>query len=227
MISLLIPTRRRRGGLEQSIQSALRTASNPESLELIAYVDQDDAETYADFNPLVRFIIGPRIVLSNTWNKCAEAATGNILGQMNDDVVFQTQGWDNMVETAFANCADKILMVHGSDGSGHGNASGRGEFGPHPFTSHRWYETLGYFTPPWFSSDYGDSWINDLANAIGRRKHLPFVIEHLHHAFGKAEIDQTTKERLDRHSSDQVEQLYRGLAPLRQADVEKLKAVMQ
>ena len=227
MISLLIPTRGRRAGLERIVQSALATASNPKALEFIAYADQDDAETYASFNPIVHFVIGPRIVLSNTWNKCVEVAGGDIFGQMNDDIAFRTPGWDVMVEEAFAGCPDKILMVHGSDGSNAGYASGADGFGPHGFCHRRWYETLGYFTPPFYSSDFGDTHLNELASAIGRRRHLPFVIEHFHFIFGKAEVDQTTSDRLARHSADNVEQLYRDLAPLRALDIEKLKAAMR
>lgn len=225
MISVLIPTRKRREGLLRAIESCRATETYP--TEIVAYVDEDDAQSYADINlPNVQFIIGPRIILSNCWNKCATAAKGDILMQGNDDIVFRTQSWDVMVEHAFERCADRILMVHGSDGS-QGHNSSIGLFGPHPFVHRNWVDALDYFTAPYFSSDYGDSWINDLANGIGRRQFIPFVIEHLHFIFGKAAQDETTNERLMRHSADNVSQLYQDLAPLRALDIEKLQAAMR
>jgi len=229
MISILIPTRGRRRGLERAVRSAPAKADNRDYLEFIAYVDQDDTLTYFNFNEEfnldIRFLVGPRIVLSNTWNKCAQKANGEILGQMNDDIYFRTPGWDGLVYKEFEKYPDKILMVHGNDGSS--QASGTGGFGSHPFVSRRWYEVLGYITPPFFSSDFGDTWIGHLADAIGRRHYLPFVIEYLHPFFGKAEEDETFRQRIVRHSNDNVERLYRDLAPLREIDIDKLKLAMR
>jgi glycosyltransferase involved in cell wall biosynthesis len=223
MISLLIPTRKRPVQLMRAIESARQTASN--DLEFCLYLDDDDRSDYSKILTRndVKYCIGPRIVLAEMWNRCFNISTGDILLQGNDDCVWQTRGWDQIVYEAFENCPDKILMVHGSDGSGNGYASGRGEFAPHPLIHRRWVETIGYFTPSYFSSDFCDTWINDLANGLGRRRYLPFVIEHKHFLFGKAEIDETTSDRLARHSGDQVENLYQALAPLRRLDVAKLQ----
>lgn len=230
MISLLIPTRGRREWLGRTIVSAIKTAKNPDKLEFVCYVDDDDVASYEkfgfdiapDLNGNIHFIVGPRIVLSNTWNKCASYASGDILMQGNDDIIFRTVGWDVMVSRAFERCADKILMVHGNDGST-GRPSSIGNFGPHPFVSRRWIEVLGYMTAPYYSSDYGDTHINELANAIGRRRYLQFTVEHMHNLFGKAPIDKTTNERLARHAKDKVDTLYKDLALLRELDIEKLK----
>lgn len=229
MISILIPTRGRPRQFSEVVYSVCETVRGTAGWEIIARLDDDDplAEEYSMFTDItVRHIIGPRIVLSNMWNKCAAVARGDIFCQGNDDIIFRTPGWDQVVEQEFANYPDRIVMVHGNDGS-QGYGSGTGQFAPHPFVHRRWYETLGYFTPPYFSSDFGDTWINELANGIGRRRYHPFTIEHMHFIFGKAETDKTTSERLERHSRDMVDVLYRDLAPLRQADIDKLRAVMQ
>jgi hypothetical protein len=223
MISALIPTRRRREMFARTVDSIRSTQTS--DVEIVAYVDNDDVATYADFRSDVKFVRGPRIVLSNTWNKCAAAARGEILLQGNDDIIFRTPGWDRVVENEFSKCPDRILMVHGSDGSGVIGSS-TGGFGTHPFIHRRWMETLGYFTAPFYSSDYGDTHLNELANAIGRRRFVPIVIEHMHFWLGKGPQDETTNDRLVRHNRDNVEQLYRDLAPLREVDIEKLKARM-
>jgi hypothetical protein len=229
MISILCPTRKRWESLVRMIGSAANTAIPPSSrisnIEFVLYIDNDD-DTYDGLNwPNVTLVRGPRIVLSNMWNRCAAAAHGEILMQGNDDVIFRSPGWDNLVARAFEDCPDRILLVHGSDGTRAG--SGTGQFGAHPFVHRRWIETLGYFTPPYFSSDYGDTWVNEIANAVGRRLYLPFIIEHMHAWVGKAATDQNTEDRLRRHDADQVQRLYYDMQCLRDIDVRKLRAAMR
>lgn len=228
MISILIPSRKRVSSLLRTMDSASKTVFNPAGIEFVVYLDEDDdPHAYSglrlEIQQKITWVTGPRIVLSNTWNKCAERARGDIFMQGNDDIIFRTRDWDRMVQRAIERVPDRICMVHGNDGSQH--PSGRGYFGTHPFVHRKWYETLGYFTAPYFSSDYGDTWTNDLANAINRRYPIPITIEHMHFWLGKAEEDETTKDRLTRHSHDLVDQVYADLMPLRRWDVEKLKAV--
>lgn len=237
MISVLIPTRGRQAELLRTVESIRKTKVG--RVEVICYVDEDDAATYFDKPPFgwieetdgihVRFECGPRIVLSNMWNKCADAAHPDsaILCQGNDDVIFRSKGWDKIVETEFEKCSDRILLVHGNDGGGPSRPSGRGEFGTHPFVHRQWVDAVGYFVPPYFSSDYGDTWLNDLANAVARRRYVPIIIEHIHFWLGKTVEDQNTRDRLERGNRDRVSQLYSDLEPLRQIDIEKLKAAMR
>jgi glycosyltransferase involved in cell wall biosynthesis len=193
-------------------------------VEIIVYVDDDDKPSATMAEQLgIRYIVGPRILLTQTWNELFKIAKGDIVMQCNDDVIFHTPGWNRLVEEAFSPCLDRILMVHGNDG---GPAPDKA--GAHPFVHRRWVEAVGYFVPPYFSSDFGDTWINFLANQLGRRRYLPtVVIEHMHHVFGKAQIDKTTQERLERHEGDWVEGTYQALTLRRKADVEKLKKAIR
>jgi hypothetical protein len=186
------------------------------------YVDDDDlaqADIATKLGAGVR--TGPRTVLSDCWNHCYELAKGDILMQANDDIVFRTPGWDRQVEAAFEACPDRILMVYGND-----NCIQFEKFGPHPFLHRRWVEAVGYFTPPYFVSDFGDTWINDVANALRRRRYLPFIVEHMHFINGKAAQDENTLDRLRRHQEHNPTQLYQQLADSRRQDVEKLQALL-
>jgi hypothetical protein len=188
--------------------------------EIVLYRDLDDTTPIPAFSrPDVelKVVLGERILLSKMWNRCADVATGEILMQAGDDIVFKTKGWDDQVRRAFAAFSDRLVFVHGNDGV-YGP-----KFGTHGFLHRRWVEALGYMSPPYFSSDYGDTWMNEVANAINRRVYLPFVTEHLHPMAGKAEWDQTHKERLERGKQDNVEAIYRDLAPQRAEDVRKLE----
>ena len=214
------------------VTSALTTATDPHRLEFVFYVDNDD-DSY-DFDtikaltpsPLVKVVRGPRIVLSKMWNLCWEVASGPFYLHTGDDLVFRTPGWDQRFLEPFDAVPDKILFVHGDDGAW----GERGpNFGTHGMIHANWTDTVGYFVPPYFSSDYNDTWLNDVANALGRRRYVNVLTEHMHFAFNKGPLDETHRERLERHARDNVDALYYSAEheTLRGQDVEKLKAFIE
>jgi len=235
MISFLCPTRGRPENVSTLMRSALETASNPRDLEFVFYVDKDDKHTYQRLvsNPLfivtvpdgkehevqTRWVGGERIVLSQMWNECYKVATGPFYYHMGDDNVFQTDGWDTQLLEAFEKYPDRILFAHGKDGSPH-DATG---FGTHGVIHKNWVETVGYFVPPYFSSDYNDTWLNEVSRAIGRHVCLDYMVEHMHPNFGKAEFDQNHQERLARQQADNVDGEYWSRATEREADAQKLR----
>jgi hypothetical protein len=228
LISILVPSRGRVEELGQMVQSAYETAIYPRSLEVWAYVDQDDPE-YSNYISdwdcaPARFISGERRLLSECWNVCAKAAFlrgSEIVMHGGDDIVFRTPGWDQQVRDAFAASPDKILLVQGDDLS-----PNREALATHGFVHRRWVETVGYFLPPLFSCDWNDVWLTEVADAIGRRVMLPFVTEHQHHSFGKRERDRTDSEREQRGADDDVVGLFNRTKQDRVRDAAKLKAVM-
>lgn len=230
-ISILCPTRGRPRSVDQLIRSVANTAALP--TELIFYVDEDDRGSYLSrdninylsFSPHpnveVRFLVGPRIVLSECWNRCADVAVADVLMQCGDDIRFRADAWDADVLDEFERCPDKILLVHGRDGIQDERVA------THGFLHRRWVDATGYLVPPYFASDYNDLWLTEVADALGRRVYLPDVYtEHLHPAAGKAPLDRTHEERLARHRADDCDAIWRRTAPERAADVEKLRAAI-
>lgn len=223
MISLLVPTRKRPDNLKRFYESAMATANAPKDVEVVAYVDDDD-DSYDFSLPRLRYVRGPRIVLSEMWNKCYDIALGPIYGHMGDDIIFRSDNWDALIKNIFSSYEDKILFVHGDDMSD----VHRNNFGTHGFIHKNWVDAVGYFVPPYFSSDFNDTWLNDVANALDRRIYIDAIkTEHMHYVFGKSEKDQTHEERLARHANDRVDEIYRAKKPERDADVEKLRKVMK
>ena len=224
VISLLCPTRNRPANVRRMIGSAADTVEDPRAVEFVFYCDDDaPGSVPADIAgmPGIKVITGPRIVLSAMWNECFAACTGEIAMQCDDEAVFRSDGWDTLVREAFGAVPDRIAFVHGSDGHQ------PPDFGALGFLSREWVYAVGRFTPPYFSCDYGDTWINDVANAIGRRVFVPgLMIEHLHPIAGKAQWDATHGDRLARGGRDNVAALYASLAGEREADAAKLRAVM-
>lgn len=228
MISLLLPSRGRPTSVDRLIASARATAHAPENLEFVIRLDDDDPTTvhphltqYREQSS-VKLLTGPRTTLSAYWNECWRVARGPIFAQMGDDIVFRTQNWDQMVLDAFDAVPDKIALVHGDDGGSNGK-----NFATHGFLHRHWTDTLGYFTAPYFSSDFGDSWLMDLAERVGRRRYIEMLTDHLHPVHGKGEWDQTHQERLARHSADRPQDLFEQKTPERVRDAIKLHNVIQ
>jgi glycosyltransferase involved in cell wall biosynthesis len=221
MISILIPTMNRPENIKRIYKSAMATA-DPDNIEFVIYIDEDDRSYDGIEFKRLRKVIGPRIVLSEMWNKCYEVATGPIFMHCGDDIIFRTQGWDKIVEETFESFPDNIVFVFGNDGSPH-----NGSFGTHGFIHKDWVDAVGYFVPPYFSSDFNDTWLNDVARMIGRHQHIPILTEHMHPDLDKGPLDITHKERIERHQKDNVGEIYTNKLPERQADADKLKAVMK
>ncbi len=225
MISILLPTRGRPDNLKRMAESAYATADAPDDIEIVAVVDDDDY-SYDSLGPLYQDIViikVPRTILSKYWNIAYEHANGPIYMHCGDDIVFQTDGWDTKVKEEFAKYPDKIVLVYGDDG----DPNKEKNFGTHSFIHKNWVDAVGYFVPPYFSSDFNDTWLNEVADSIGRKVKIDILTEHMHFAFRKGELDLTHAERLVRHWKDNTPALYEAKAAERAADAEKLKALMQ
>jgi hypothetical protein len=213
--------------MERVVSSAFNLAKHKDKLQVCFYIDEDDLVSHKKAIELmerydVDFILGPRIVLSQMWNEAFRLAKYDILQHSGDDIEFQTPDWDERVYEGFEKFDDRIVMVGGNDGSG--KSVHDGNFFTHGFLHRNAVEIIGYFMPPYFSSDYNDTWQNEVYKGINRWVHVDIMTEHFHPNFGKAETDATHLDRIVRHRRDNVAQLYDNLAPERNRDKEKLQA---
>jgi len=226
LISVLVPSRGRPMDLVRMMVSAYKMATHQRRLQFVVRLDEDDPKLVDYFAPPVEgvhYIQGPRILLSSAWNECAALAQGEILMHAGDDLTFNTPGWDQRVRDEFQKIPDRIGLVYADDLS-----TNFPDLATHGFLHRRWVETVGYFLPPLFSSDWNDVWISEVAKQIGRFVPMPDVtIEHHHHSFGKAEYDQTHREREKRGAADDVVGIFKRTAKERANDAAKLRAVMQ
>lgn len=235
MISLCLPTRQRPQGLKRLIDSIKQTVYNIQNIELIVYIDDDDFSYDNEvFDIPINFIKGPRIIMSDMWNKCADQANGNILMLCADDIVFIDTEWDRKVEEKVASFPDQIVLVYGEDGHPIWDAEGRPtrarEHATHPFVTKKWAETVGYFIAPYFSCDWADQWLNDVARGVGRYIFMEDIkIKHMHPSWGAGEIDSNYNERLARDNRDHNRELYYSNDKIneRAANMEALRKVMQ
>ena len=62
-------------------------------------------------------VVEPELPMGTLNMRGYEAASGDCLMLMNDDVVVRTQGWDERVLTAFNGFPDEVVLVHLNDGT--------------------------------------------------------------------------------------------------------------
>lgn len=228
MISLLLPTRQRPTQLARLVDSIIATTSRPESVQIVTYIDDDDT-SYDDLDFGIEWVKvrGPResggiVNLSAMWNACYAVSSGDIVMHCGDDIVFRTLGWDQVVYDTFDSYPDNLLFAFGQDGY-------QVSFGTHGFIHRDWVDTVGFLFPPRFSSDYNDTFLNDVSKLIGRHVEIDILTEHMHYIVGKAEIDQNTRERLERHAADRPDLLYQSdeIQDLIRESAAKLREAMQ
>ena len=203
-------------------ESALDTSSDVKNLEIIFYIDSDDKKSIKKFKSLkhnTKSIVDKRGEgnLSKMWNRCYEKSSFNIVMHCGDDIRFRTKNWDEIVANKFNEYDDKIVLVYGDDGVR------KDDLATHGFLHKNWVNTVGYFLPPYFSSDMNDYWLTTVARNINRLAKIDIYTEHLHPSIGKHNLDITHQERIDRGNRDNVRKLYQNKERERLEDCKKLK----
>ena len=145
---------------------------------------------------------------------------------MNYQLIFM---WDKVIIDFFAEIPDRIALVYGDDmgQSQREHLDDPNRFATHPILHKNWVEAVGYLSPPYFSCDYADTWINDLAQGVGRSFPLPFVNEHMHFSVKKAKVDMTYKENRMRFRKDKVARTYERRKSELRGDIIKLAAYIR
>lgn len=225
-IAVLLPTRNRPILLERFIDSVYATATHKDLIKIYLYVDLDDSTTWKCFNSLnnkypnkIHVLVGPRIVMSEMVNKLYPLIKEDIFFLGGDDLIMKTEGWDTLIINKFNDIDDKIALLFGDD-------TIQIDLATHPIIHRRWVEALGYITPPYFSSDYADTWLNEIADSLDRKYKLPFVNEHTHWVNGKNNFDSTYLENRVRFQKDNPHQIFSDLKNVRLKDVEKLRRII-
>ena len=227
LISVLIPTRGRANKLQSLITNIFDTCFDSKRVEVCFYVDEDDLATksilkeylHSTFNNTVFYKEGPRVMFSDLWNQLIDVAAGDILMICGDDVLFETQNWDQRIREEFDKVGDKILYVNVND-----KIQGS-DMGAHGFLHRKWVDCLGYITPNMFIYYYSDNWITDISKMINRRVYLEDVIVgHTHWSVQQSQFDTTYRENQEKYNRKKVEvdQLYIDTLPLRQESANKL-----
>ncbi len=222
MIGILIPSRQRYSRLIKTISSAIHTAKNKMGFRFIVYVDKGDEQINEykklDETECVTWLYGSIEVLSDMWNTCyryippADEKQGNILMHASDDIEFQSQGWDVIVEEYFKH--NSVGLIYGPDGHTENLAT-------HSFTSRYAADLVGYFVPPYFEADFNDVWLTEVYRRLGKLKFdKKLVIKHWHVNVDKTLDDDTYKIAVKRR--ERAGKVYEEKKHLIDDDVKKL-----
>jgi glycosyltransferase involved in cell wall biosynthesis len=117
-LSLIVPTRNRPGPLRRFLDSVARTASDPETIEVVLVIDNDDRKSAAVRHPLLTLKhvnVPPGLTMGSLNMEGYGASAGRYLMLLNDDVVARTPRWDEQVLACMRRFPDDIVLVHVND----------------------------------------------------------------------------------------------------------------
>lgn len=192
-ISLLIPTRGRPSLVYRLFDSILETASDPDSLEIVLYIDDDDTNSHGITHDALSIVklVQPSNTMGNMLKACYSASSGQYVLLLNDDVIFRTPNWDTLVQEPFTRVPDDIALVYGNDGIMGENLA------TFPIISRVVCELMNGICPQEYKRDFIDTHILDTFKRLSllgyeRVVYLPDIIfDHIHYFSGKAELDST------------------------------------
>ena len=179
LVSILLPTRKRRIMLESSLVSLLNRAQHPERIEICIAHDDDDKESQDYFSSLTwqkllnTYQCTAQVYSVPRWgygelhrylNFLAERAHGEWMFFWGDDALMETQNWDQQI-------------VHNQNFVGllHIPASNAPMYcSILPLFHRKWVDLFGCVSP----INHADSWITDIAKAARARRVIPVSIFH-------------------------------------------------
>jgi hypothetical protein len=218
-ISILTPSRGRPEGLYRLFKSMNETVTC--KVDLVIGIDMDDPKKPEYENLLIRMrqesvknlrvvmIADERKPLCAIWNYLLRLTQGDWIMCGNDDFIFQTKGWDKILEEKTKG-KHPYFMYYFDDGIQGAN------HGAFPILSKEWIETVGYYFPEIFIHNYPDTWVNDIALKLGVRIYIPEVkTKHLHYSEGLSEYDQTYQDGMKDNSNEKDKALFIQTEPER------------
>lgn len=160
-------------------------------VEVRILVDEDDPSLpeYQAIG-LDVFIMPKHLGFSGTLNYAAKGLWHNptrILGAFGDDVIFRTPGWDQQIIEAL-----KTPGIAYGDDLIHGEKHPSAVFMSAPIA-----KALGWLALPASKHQWVDDGWKRLGQATGTLRFVPVVLEHMHPAVGKAEMDEGYRRVFD------------------------------
>jgi hypothetical protein len=118
LLSLIVPTRHGTDRLARLMRSLAATAADPAALEVVLVVDADDSASRAFRFPSLavqQVVVPPGLSMGSLNMAGYQAASGDYLMLLNDDVIARTRRWDRHVLACLRGYPDGIVLVHVND----------------------------------------------------------------------------------------------------------------
>jgi hypothetical protein len=196
-ISILLPTRERSKKFDRMLKSLISTCSDQSRIEILLLIDENDneIETYKEiikkdiFNKInFKLFIKNLETHAIRNNFLAKASIGEVIFPINDDMIFITNNWDNIIDIEFSkinNDYPYCLWIRS-------NIKYRYLHCDYPIINKSWYKRLGYVGSENFNFWYLDTWICDLSFRSGKFIASPHIkVDQLSANRIEEEIDET------------------------------------
>jgi hypothetical protein len=116
---VVLPSRGRPARLDSLLASILSTVSDVARIEIVVLLDSDDCENYPrrNFGELkCNFFTGePGRTMGQLNQDCTSRAQGDVIFFANDDVIFRTKGWDELLLNKVSLEPDSIYLMYPND----------------------------------------------------------------------------------------------------------------
>jgi hypothetical protein len=208
--------------LKRLLDSIAETVSDPDRLEIVLYVDEDDVESREVSHPSLSIVrqIGPRLrkSMGAIFRQCFEASRGRYVMLINDDVVFRTKDWDLKVLEGISRFPDEVVLVYGKD------RYYDDEMCTFPILPRTTCDLMDGICPAEYDNHCIDSHVFDTFERLSslghdRSVYLPKVVfEHMNYEVGTWAYEQGFNRKNDR--DDQA--VYLSFAQQRQSIAEKM-----
>lgn len=198
-ISLLCPTKNRSIKFKRMAETLIDKTKNPKNIELLVCFDliENQKKSYLEiFNMLSNkgFVIKNYFTDLKTHaernNFLASKSLGDFMFPINDDLIFITKYWDEVLINEFSVIQDKqpfCLWV---------NCDRKYkylDYSAFPIINRDWYNCLGYIVPEFFIFWYLDWWICEVSRLSKKYFLSKIKIYQFHPESFPAEIDLTYK----------------------------------
>ena len=168
-ISILLPTRERSKKFQRMLNSLIDTCSDLNRIEILLLIDEDDKESEN-----YRNIIKDKIYNSISFklfekslethairnNFLATQKTGEIIFPINDDMIFVSKKWDEIIDEEFSKLDNEnpyCLWISSDIKYSYLHSD-------YPIINQAWYKRLGYVGSEYFNFWYLDTWICSLSH---------------------------------------------------------------
>jgi hypothetical protein len=179
-IAILLSTRGRPEKLLEVFSSLKTSTAGKDKIALWLYVDDDDQVTrkaidgrqFPELGFPVHWHIGPRTpdwghTYHVLWTATGRSAEVYMIA--NDDVRFETMGWDNVLRAQFAQHPDGIVLACPYDPVAP-------EIATFPIIGGGWLNTMGRIYAGYFHYWFDDMWVDQIGRMIGRYINIPILL---------------------------------------------------
>jgi hypothetical protein len=191
-ISILLPTRKRISPLKKSVASLIDNAKNPEKLQFLFGVDDDDPETLEHLKqekyPNKTVLKFKRVGYNNLHvynNSLAAYAQGTWIMFFNDDAIMKTKHWDSKIEEV-----KTFSVLRVQEQTGH-------PYSIFPIFPWDWFRCLDHIS----LHGQNDAWVSEIAYMLGIMKDVNIEVVHDRADITGNNNDKTFEERVYKEGS--------------------------